>query len=335
MTTPRKAAANRENALQSTGPKTPEGKALTSKNATRHGVLSALAVVPGLEKVRDWEAHHGGVLAALAPVGLLETLLAERVALGAWRLLRVARYEREAVSLALEAAEESAAEELRRDEGFRAEKSAYNPRAVRTVLRDVEEILRERTRFWASLPRRGETKYVSQYEAAEALQALEAAAETFTEESGALLDDLVVEGLPDGGRRVLDFDGWTVGLLRKAVNALAAAAGVAPEALMEADLVRLRVTLGEAREQERKVRVRVDRLRRSRVVPDGAVLDKVSRYESHLERGLYKALHELQRLQAVRGGAFVPPPAALDVDLTVSRPDREPLEALEAAFEEV
>jgi len=42
---------------------------------------------------------------------------------------------------------------------------------------------------------------------------------------------------------------------------------------------------------------------------------KFTRYEASIERGLYRALHELQRLQAARQGDHVPPPAALDVDL--------------------
>lgn len=40
---------------------------------------------------------------------------------------------------------------------------------------------------------------------------------------------------------------------------------------------------------------------------------KFIRYEASIERGLYKALHELQRLQAIRNGQDVPPPTALDV----------------------
>ena len=44
---------------------------------------------------------------------------------------------------------------------------------------------------------------------------------------------------------------------------------------------------------------------------------KLSRYETTMERGLYKALHELQRLRAARettGGT--PPPLAVDVDVS-------------------
>jgi len=35
-----------------------------------------------------------------------------------------------------------------------------------------------------------------------------------------------------------------------------------------------------------------------------------------LERGIYKALHELERIQARRNGEKVLPPIALDIDIT-------------------
>ena len=44
---------------------------------------------------------------------------------------------------------------------------------------------------------------------------------------------------------------------------------------------------------------------------------KLSRYETTIERSLYKALHELQRVQAARrAGGNTPPPAAIDVDVS-------------------
>ena len=39
----------------------------------------------------------------------------------------------------------------------------------------------------------------------------------------------------------------------------------------------------------------------------------LGRYEGEIERGLYKALHELERRQALRGGVEVAPPPALNV----------------------
>ena len=46
MSSATKAAANRQNALKSTGPKTPDGKAAVRLNALRHGLLSEEIVLP-------------------------------------------------------------------------------------------------------------------------------------------------------------------------------------------------------------------------------------------------------------------------------------------------
>ena len=43
---------------------------------------------------------------------------------------------------------------------------------------------------------------------------------------------------------------------------------------------------------------------------------KFTRYETSLERGIYKALHELQRIQAARAGEKPPAPIAIDVDIS-------------------
>lgn len=43
---------------------------------------------------------------------------------------------------------------------------------------------------------------------------------------------------------------------------------------------------------------------------------KFTRYESSIERRIYKALHELQRLQAVRNGEKIPAPVMVDVDVS-------------------
>lgn len=46
------------------------------------------------------------------------------------------------------------------------------------------------------------------------------------------------------------------------------------------------------------------------------IYGKLIRYESSIERGIYKALHELQRLQASRKGEEVPLPVSIDVDVS-------------------
>jgi hypothetical protein len=65
---------------------------------------------------------------------------------------------------------------------------------------------------------------------------------------------------------------------------------------------------------------------RERMLPNGDTLQKVARYEAHLSRQFFQALHELQRLQAARNGEQVPPPAALDVTVEAGGDNGVPLE---------
>jgi hypothetical protein len=51
----------------------------------------------------------------------------------------------------------------------------------------------------------------------------------------------------------------------------------------------------------RQYEAALERQRQARGLPDETALDKIQRYEAHLERGLHKALDRLQRLQEARG----------------------------------
>ena len=48
------------------------------------------------------------------------------------------------------------------------------------------------------------------------------------------------------------------------------------------------------------------------------ILSKLTRYATQIQGSLFKAMHELQRLQATRQGQQVPPPATLDVNIAGS-----------------
>jgi hypothetical protein len=68
----------------------------------------------------------------------------------------------------------------------------------------------------------------------------------------------------------------------------------------------------KAKQSAEEVERDLERMSRERLLPDERTLEKVARYEAHLSRGLYKALHELEALQARRTGGA--PLARLDVD---------------------
>ncbi len=85
-----------------TGPTSERGKAVVSRNAVKHGLLSDAPVIEGVEDPADWERHRQGILDSTEPEGHLETALADRIASLIWRMQRVVRYETGMLSLALD-----------------------------------------------------------------------------------------------------------------------------------------------------------------------------------------------------------------------------------------
>ncbi|MGC2331003.1 MAG: hypothetical protein WA581_06100 [Candidatus Acidiferrales bacterium] len=133
-----------------------------------------------------------------------------------------------------------------------------------------------------------------------------------------------IPGVPDDGAGFDAFDNWTAGLLRKGAEAYARAARITPDVLLNRCIWSARERGGEAAEEERdgveqarSRRLRLEQEKSSRMLLEPNVLDKVARYESNLAREFLRSLHELQRLQAARAGAVVPPPEAVDVDVSV------------------
>jgi hypothetical protein len=92
MTSDRKIEANRQNALKSTGPRTPEGKAAASRNAVKHGLLSEEVLLPGEDSEVLRELGEN-LKAELQPLGELENLLIDRIIAAYWRLRRLGRVE--------------------------------------------------------------------------------------------------------------------------------------------------------------------------------------------------------------------------------------------------
>ena len=94
-----RAEASRRNGARSRGPKTPEGKARSAQNALKHGMRAQRYAVLPQEDAAEFEAFEAAILADLAPTGALQTLLARRVAVAAWRLERADRLEAEVLEV--------------------------------------------------------------------------------------------------------------------------------------------------------------------------------------------------------------------------------------------
>jgi len=87
MTTEARIHANRLNAQKSTGPNTPQGKAVVSQNALKHGLAARHDVITS-ESQTDFDLHRDALLAELDPIGPMESILADRIVSLSWRLKR-------------------------------------------------------------------------------------------------------------------------------------------------------------------------------------------------------------------------------------------------------
>lgn len=87
----KKIAANRHNAQLSTGPRTERGKSRSRHNARKHGILTSALLITQGEGAED-RAEFDELLNALcddfAPVGTLEEMLVEKIAVCWWRQKR-------------------------------------------------------------------------------------------------------------------------------------------------------------------------------------------------------------------------------------------------------
>jgi hypothetical protein len=300
MTTDRQIAANRQNALYSTGPRTAQGKASSSRNNTRHGLRATTPVIPRLESPEDWEQHRATTIAGLAPITPLEEALAERVALILWRLDRVARYERDVTSQSQDRAPADlatgAACPVYPDAGGAGGDGANVDDADRDLIavRRRYAEARRRARVLASLDERPADAHLTGKDAASALEAIDEQIPNFEVQTF-----LAPEIIPDH----LEYDAvpdWTVDRLLRFVAAIASANDRQPEQL-RAD------ALAEARRQHNATRITYRRLtrqlrdlRRQRILPQASNLDQVVRYETHLMRQLSQTLGHLKQLQQQR-----------------------------------
>ena len=78
-------AANRANAEHSTGPKSEDGKKISSQNARRHGITAQTTIMTEEDRI-EHDKFCANLMDDLAPVGGMEIFYASSVAEEAWRL---------------------------------------------------------------------------------------------------------------------------------------------------------------------------------------------------------------------------------------------------------
>ncbi len=289
-----KIESNRRNAQKSTGPNTENGKAVAKMNALKHGLLAREVVVTEGHRKESRKAF-GALLDALrqdlAPAGPLEEMLVERIAVCYWRLRRVIIAEGGEIN-------------LRKDVKWN-----------RWYLGKVEAFVKMRDACYHRESEFLQTVYGCNY-----LVKLLDELRGDVERQGELTEDAL-----NYMKEHLGNEGDTIGAMGVFFSMLSDN----PENL-EAEALKAkhkRIVLEYLGDRQKAVRTMMEAREesegweesakaRAAFLPSEEAMERLSRYEAHLERQLYRALNQLERLQRHRRGEVVPPPLTLDVNST-------------------
>jgi hypothetical protein len=272
-----------------------------SQNASKHGIRSLKPVVAAFETEGSWKQHREAIMSSLSPEGGLEEVLCDRVALCSWRLNRVTAFETGCITSGLETIED----EMHERERFVSVHSrdgyvSTHPADIRSEAAHYEQNHSALSRF----PSLSDEKTMQGEDATAVVWDVLMAAEKAVEgeihveslDLPGVPDDAFIEELPD--MKAAD--------VRGCVEAVAAYASLDPDWLLQATTNEAGYQARSAAHKREQVEQEITRKARERILPDAKELQKISRYEAHLSRELYKALHELQALQALRAGGSAP-----------------------------
>lgn len=269
----RKVAANRQNALKSTGPTTPQGKARSRRNALKHGLFAMDLYIATLT---DWEnpVEYQNLLNRLAedykPLGAAEELEVQRIAMCWWKLSRVWRYEGAQIAgnLCTRHAELNRMATISKEE---------NARLI--LLKNAEEEIDATGKISDEL----KGKMFSDAELRERWESAEKGLDELLSRRLELPHPMIKEFREANPKSETDF---LFGIARHAANIL-----VREKALLAQEAAKL-VNDIEA-------------------IPAAEALDRVLRADAAAERSLSRAIDRLERLQRRRLVEAVPPPVSV------------------------
>jgi hypothetical protein len=125
-------------------------------------------------------------------------------------------------------------------------------------------------------------------------------------------DALDLPGVPDDAA-IEELPAMKVADVRGCVEAIAAYVSLDPDELLERATYEAGCEARSAAYKKEEMEQEISRKVRERILPDDKPLEKIGRYEAHLSRQLYLALHELENLQKHRITGEGTPLARLDV----------------------
>jgi chaperonin cofactor prefoldin len=283
-------AANRQNARNSTGPRTPAGRAVSKMNATKHGILSKQVLVRGSniqESRRELTALHQRFREQLQPVGPVEEMLVDKIVTAHWRLRRALTAELGEIALSVDEGQWQ-----RQCNGLRFTRRLWD------LQEDPARVMMDSAfgnRFMENQ-----------------LRSVRAAVEKDGELTETAIQTVVFRGKPYGLTR--DFEALRAEVQRNpgGLEPVALRAKQKEQALAFLDK-KLRLYSWAESDCENRERLEEEARQAAAVLPSVAVLDKIMRDETTLERQQSRAMAQLERLQRMRRGESVPAPMSVEV----------------------
>ncbi|MFX0196163.1 MAG: hypothetical protein ACFFCW_08575 [Candidatus Hodarchaeota archaeon] len=296
--------ANKKNA-QKGGVKTPEGKAIVKYNALKHGLLAKEAVITvgeGAESPEEFNAFLGDLKTQLNPVGALEEMLVEKVVVAYWRLRRAYKYEVGLIRSELD----NATDEYYGKTDWEGKKKNKTDEEIDLGIEQNKDSIES----W----KKDKKDFTKMHKDGKPLEDI-----YDWDENWEWLEEKV-QYLVAGDE---DYDGFDPESLRKSLNSHA---DWSDEQICQAhiELCDEKINdhkreIADLEKQKQKNALRLQVIRKLGNIPSRHELDRLLRYEGAIERQLYKALNQLERLQRLRAGDNVPAPVEMDVDINTGQ----------------
>jgi len=288
---PKQLAANGRNAQKSTGPKTPEGRAVSKMNALKHGILSKEVLVRGLnlrESNREFSALRRRFWEELRPIGPVEEMLVDQIVTTHWRSRRALKAESGEIALNVDKGKRCQEPNpilqwmkwrAFGDPVFNMQESALGNALLERWLEEVR----------ASVQQEGE---LTEAAIQNVVQQFEGKPDSLTRE----LEEfrLKLQQNPEG----LD----APSLKEKQKNAALSFLN------RKLQTIEWRKVECEKREKSHEQSQQA-----AAVLPSMEVLEKILRYETKLQKHLFRCMVQLERTQRMRRGESVPAPLTVEV----------------------
>jgi len=279
MASPKKIAANRRNAKKSKGP---NNTSKTRFNAVKHGILSKAAFITagdGQEDRQEFDELNSSLRRHLAPSGPMEKLIVDEMTALVWRKRRIIKHETALIRSRTDTAIDDWSMCNRSDEDL-----ANDGDSLKIDLRAMARSnpISARPEVWRSV--------------------FSTASEYFQVPIDRILN---LEQPWD------DQFSFSEPVVQSIIDHVCKKSKISEKEFWHVVIAAVRLRIKELARLRKKLRLEVDRITDSVCALHEEDMNPILRYEAANSRQFYRALRELQRLQAARLGGLLPPHSQL------------------------